>query len=177
MGGDGVVVVGGKIQRATVSNLQVRRLISKGGRRRDINNTLDSNEVNIQSGGGIRMVLRSRGGNFRKGVKTLKEDKYIENIQLKLKADGGRGRLYEGKFWTRHLAMKQLESNFQSVRYVIQGDKVKCEKTIKLIESDLVKHEDGRPQGSILSLCNLDKFMEKLKAEYQREKIRGGSFN
>ena len=104
-----------------------------------------------------------------------------------------------------HTAMKQLESQFQSVRYVIEADfskafdsiqhdalmniikeRVKCEKTLKLIKSGLKAgfiefgelHKNlatGTPQGSILSplLCNvflhqLDEFVEKLKLEYQK---------
>lgn len=124
-------------------------------------------------------------------------------------------RLYEPKFLPSshgfrpakgtHTAMKQLESNFQSVRYVIEADfskafdsiqhdalmsiikeDIKCEKTLKLVESGLKAgfiefgelHNNlssGTPQGSILSplLCNiflhkLDVFMEELKAEYQK---------
>jgi len=104
-----------------------------------------------------------------------------------------------------HTAMKQLESQFQSVRYVIEAnfskafdsihhdtlmniikERVKCEKTLKLIKSSLKAgfiefgelHNNltaGTPQGSILSplLCNiflhqLDEFIEGLKVEYQK---------
>lgn len=124
-------------------------------------------------------------------------------------------RVYEGKFQESshgfrpakgtHTAMKQLESYFQSVRYVIEADfskafdsiqhdtlmdiikeEIKCEKTLKLIESGLKAgyfelgelHTNltaGTPQGSILSplLCNiflhkLDVFIEELKKEYQK---------
>lgn len=104
-----------------------------------------------------------------------------------------------------HTAMKQLESNFQSVRYVIEADfakafdsiphnilmniikeRIKCEKTLKLIENALkagfmefgVLHDNlncGTPQGSILSplLCNiflhkLDIYIEELKSMYEK---------
>ena len=124
-------------------------------------------------------------------------------------------RVYEGKFLESshgfrpargtHTAMKQLESSFQSVRYIIEADfskafdsiqhdalmdiikeEIKCNKTLKLIESGLKAgyfefgelHDNlttGTPQGSILSplLCNiflhkLDIFVEELKKEYQK---------
>lgn len=124
-------------------------------------------------------------------------------------------RVYEAKFLPSshgfrpgkgtHTAMKLLESNFQSVRYIIEADfskafdsiqhdslmnilkeEIKCEKTLKLIESGLKAgfvefgelHNNlsaGTPQGSILSplLCNiflhkLDVFMEELKIEHQK---------
>ena len=118
-------------------------------------------------------------------------------------------RLYEPKFLASshgfrpakgtHTAMKQLESNFQSVRYVIEADfskafdsiqhdalmsiikeDIKCEKTLKLVESGLKAgflefgelHKRTPPILSPL-LCNiflhkLDVFMEELKAEYQK---------
>lgn len=111
-------------------------------------------------------------------------------------------RLYENKFLDTshgfrpgrgtHTAMKQLESNFQSVRYVIEADfakafdsiqpkalmeiikeDIKCEKTLRLIKSGLKAgyfefgelHENltaGTPQGSILSPLLCNIFLHKL---------------
>lgn len=111
-------------------------------------------------------------------------------------------RLYEPKFLPTshgcrpgkgtHTAMKLLESNFQSVRYVIEADfskafdsiqhdglmtiikeEIQCEKTIKIIESGLKAgfvefgelHNnlgDGTPQGSILSPLLCNIFLHKL---------------
>lgn len=113
-------------------------------------------------------------------------------------------RLYEGKFLDTshgfrpargtHTAMKQVESNFQSVKYVIEADfskafdsiqhkallgilqeEIKCEKTIKLIKSGLKAgyfefgelHNNltaGTPQGSILSPLLCNIFLHKLDA-------------
>jgi group II intron reverse transcriptase/maturase len=109
-------------------------------------------------------------------------------------------RLYENKFLDTshgfrpargtHTAIKQLQANFQSARYIIQADfskafdsiqhdallgiieeEIKCEKTLRLIKSGLKAgylgelHNNlaaGTPQGSILSplLCNV--FLHKL---------------
>lgn len=111
-------------------------------------------------------------------------------------------RLYEPKFLPTshgfrpgkgtHTAMKLLESNFQSVRYVIEADfskafdsiqhdslmtiikeEIQCEKTIKTIESGLKAgfvefgelHNNlsaGTPQGSILSPLLCNIFLHKL---------------
>lgn len=102
-------------------------------------------------------------------------------------------------------AIQYVDSQFQSVHYIIEADfskafdtiphnkllsllkvNIKCEKTIKLIQSGLkagyaefgTLHEDaviGTPQGSILSplLCNiylheLDLFIETLMAKYNK---------
>jgi retron-type reverse transcriptase len=103
-----------------------------------------------------------------------------------------------------YTAVKYLDSNFQSSSFIIEADftqafpsishdillrllkkKIKCEKTLSLIKSDLkagyvelgTLHEAqimGTPQGSILSplLCNiflheLDKFIVSLKKEFE----------
>lgn len=111
-------------------------------------------------------------------------------------------RVYEGKFLETshgfrpgrgtHTAMKQLESSFQSVRYIIEADfskafdsihhdalmdimkqEIKCEKTLKLIKSGLKAgyfelgelHTNlavGTPQGSILSPLLCNIFLHKL---------------
>lgn len=102
-------------------------------------------------------------------------------------------------------AIQYLDSQFQSVQYIIEADfskafdtiphdklinllkeKIKCEKTIKIIQSGLKAgyaefgriHENavmGSPQGSILSpiLCNiylheLDVFVETLRQKYNK---------
>lgn len=117
-------------------------------------------------------------------------------------------RLYEKKFLDTshgfrsargtHTAMKQLEANFQSVRYIIEADfskafdsiqhealigiikkEIKCEKTLSLIRSGLKAgyfelgelHNNlsvGRPQGSILSPLLCNIFLHKLD-EYIEE--------
>lgn len=253
-GGDGVVVVGIKIQRTTVSNLQVRTLVSKAGsnasRGSDLKNTLDSKEMNIKDISNYKNLvsayelIKSNPGNMTEGVskETLDgiDHKYLENVQLRLKAGkfqfnparriqipkAGKNetrpltiasprekivqkaiqlimeRLYEPKFLSfshgfrpargTHTAMKQLESNFKSVRYVIEADfskafdsiqhnalmdiikeESKCEKTLKLIESGLKAgfvefgelHNNlstGTPQGSILSPLLCNIFLHKL---------------
>lgn len=106
-------------------------------------------------------------------------------------------------------AMQYVEAKFQSSHYIIEADfskafdtiqhkklmeilseKIKCEKTLKLIESslkagyiefgELHKNLDiGTPQGSILSplLCNiylhkLDGYMEELKKQYNKGEKR-----
>lgn len=111
-------------------------------------------------------------------------------------------RVYEGEFLETshgfrpargtHTAMKQLESCFQSVRYIIEADfskafdsihhdalmdiikeEIKCEKTLKLIKSGLKAgyfefgglHTNltaGTPQGSILSPLLCNIFLHKL---------------
>lgn len=113
-------------------------------------------------------------------------------------------RLYESKFLDSshgfrpargtHTAMRQLESNFQSVKYVIEADfskafdsiqhnalidilkeEIKCEKTINLIKRGLKAgyfefgelHNSltaGTPQGSILSPLLCNIFLHKLDA-------------
>lgn len=109
-------------------------------------------------------------------------------------------------------AIQYLDSQFQSVHCIIEADfsqafpsipheellkllreKIKCDKTIKIIRSGLKAgyvefgrlHEDsvmGTPQGSILSplLCNiylheLDVFMETLKEKYNKGDSRKSS--
>jgi len=111
-------------------------------------------------------------------------------------------RLYEAKFLSTshgfrpnkgtHTAINQLESNFQSVRFVIEADfskafdkiqhkallevltvEIKCEKTLKLIKSGLRAgfvefgqlHDNliiGTPQGSILSPLLCNIFLHQL---------------
>lgn len=111
-------------------------------------------------------------------------------------------RVYEGNFLESshgfrpakgtHTAMKQLESCFQSVRYIIEADfskafdsiqhdalmdiikeEIKCIKTLKLIESGLkagyfefgelhTNLDTGTPQGSILSPLLCNIFLHKL---------------
>lgn len=254
IGGDGVIVVERNVRRATVSNLQVRTLTSKAGsnatRGSDIKNTPNSKEVNIKVISNYKNLvaayelIKSNSGNMTKGVTEETLDgmskKYLENVQLKLKAgkfqfkparrvqntNPGKNetraltiasprekivqkamqmimeRLYEPKFLPTshgfrpgkgtHTAMKLLESNFQSVRYVIEADfskafdsiqhhalitiikeEIQCEKTIKIIESVLKAGfvefgelhnnlRDGTTQGSSLSPLLCNIFLHKL---------------
>jgi group II intron reverse transcriptase/maturase len=253
-GGDGVIVVGKKNWRVTVSNLQVRTLTSKAGnnatRGSDTNKTLDSLEVNIKAISNYKNLvsayelIKSNPDNMTKGVSNETLDgmnqRYLENVQTKLKAGkfnfnpairiqipklGKKEtrpltiasprekivqkamllimeRLYEPKFLSSshgfrpgkgtHTAIKQLESCFQSVRFVIEADfskafdsiphdtlmsvikeDIKCDKTLKIIENALKAgfiefgnlHDNlsiGTPQGSILSPLLCNIFLHKL---------------
>lgn len=248
MGGDGGVVVGQLVRRATVSKLQVITLSSKAGkdvtRGSEFNNALESKDVNIKAISNYKNLvtayelIKSNPGNMTEGAKKETLDginqKYLERTQIELKAGKykfnparrtqipkpGKNetrprekivqkaillimeRLYEGKFLESshgfrpargtHTAMKQLESNFQSVKYVIEADfskafdsilhnalmvilkeEIKCEKTLKLIKSGLKAgyfefgelHNNltaGTPQGSILSPLLCNVFLHKL---------------
>lgn len=98
-GGDGVIIVGA-IRRVTVSNLQVRTLVSKAGsnatRGSDTKNTLDSLEVNIKAISNYKNLvsayelIKSNPGNMTKGVSKETLDgiskTYIEKLQQALKA-------------------------------------------------------------------------------------------
>lgn len=98
-GGDGVIEVGIN-RRVTVSNLQVRTLVSKAGsnvtRGSDMNKTLDPHKVNIKTISNYKNLvsayelIKSNPGNMTRGVNTETLDgmnqRYLENVQVRIKS-------------------------------------------------------------------------------------------
>lgn len=143
-----------------------------------------------------RRIQNPKPGKSETRPLTIREKIVQKAIQLNME------RLYEPLFLPsshgfrpakgRHTAMKQLESHFQSVRYVIEAgfskafdsiqhsvlmgiikEEIKCEKTLKLVENEMKAgfiefgelHNNlntGTPQGSILSPLFCNILLHKL---------------